>query len=77
MKRLSYDKRMNPIDNFRFGLWRPFLCQIKGHNFTCYKIVPTDPQEYVYMCNRCVIMLNKVEPCGHCTNGCKDRKDNK
>ena len=71
MKRPKYDKRMHLIDNWRFGIWRPFICKIRGHKFTCYKIIPTEPQEWVHMCHRCVIMLDELEPCGTCNNGCR------
>lgn len=73
MSRPGYDKRMGPIDNWRFVIWRPFLCWAKGHDVTCYGITPAPGviSGYVYICHRCVMMTDHKEPCGECTNSCR------
>ena len=67
-----YDSRMNPVDNWRFLYWRPFVCKVRGHKITCYKVVGENPY-FVYICHRCMDMTDYVDPCGQCTNHC--RKD--
>lgn len=75
MGKKGYDKRMNPVDNWRFGVWRPFLCWAKGHDLTCFKVVPTEPQQWFTICGRCVDMSGDLyEPCGRCDNGCRDSR---
>lgn len=65
-------KRMGLIDNWKFSIWRPFVCQIKNHNVTCYKLVPKLIEElpdcWAYMCNRCMSIAYHLEPCGRCSN---------
>lgn len=70
---------MNPIANWRFGVWRPAVCRVRGHKVTCYGITPAPGiiSGYVYICKRCLEMTDHEEPCGTCTNMCKDREEEK
>lgn len=76
--RKIYDKRMGLWDNWRFGIWRPFLCKVKGHKFTCYGItqgrdIPIS--KWLYICRYCVIMGDHSEPCGQCSNMCRKEEE--
>lgn len=68
----AYDNRMSLWENWRYGVWRPLICKIRGCKITCYKIVITDPQEWVWICHRCVKMTDSFVECGTCTNGCEN-----
>lgn len=76
---MSYDNRMTFWDNWRFKMWRPFLCWSKGHDFSCYGLTPGRGiiSGYFLICHRCTYMSpdgsELPEPCGFatCQNTCK------
>lgn len=69
----KYDSRMGPLSNLKWTYFLPLVCKLRGHNYHCFRIVPTDPQKWFYWCYRCMDMTgDKYEPCGGCDNGCRD-----
>lgn len=66
---MRYDRRMSVIDNWLYLYWKPFGCWIAGHDWWCARIVPTDPQEFIWMCKHCAAMEDAFTFCGNCTNG--------
>lgn len=74
---MGYDNRMGVLENWRYGVWRPALCRLLGCKITCYGITPAPGvySGYVYICKRCVKMTDHEEPCGTCSNMCRERDE--
>lgn len=63
-----WDSRQGLRDNILYGWLKPVVCSVRGHRWWCAAVVPTNPQEWCWMCKRCANMEDSLDPCGQCTN---------